>query len=384
MQISVAGKPHAGGLHLQFGRGGDMNIEPNPVQQPVGRRQGGTLGAVQVPAEIEARRHGQLGDDDFPVQRRGGRTAHKMQIGVGHGADAGGIAQAHILPAHGKVEVKLAVIGGRVAAKRDQAAAGVRCETLDLQAVLIEDQRPVDIAQRAGQIDIGDGAMLATCSRPCMTGLATVPPTDTSTETTPEEVKSGLKLSISFRLTRPWARKSSSRSPLKMHLAVRRNVGVLTHQMELVNLQGLVGNGKTDRPLVLDLDVFDVGVQVVEVGGELQFAGPPQRTHHVHFAVRPGMSSHSSAHVGSKDRIQFELMEAEVHVRGPVLAQMNVAIDLDVRLFELGLSGNSQLRPLGHRVNGELAGAFLVERKIVEMNGRVERWAVPVCRSHLR
>src|ERR1700687_831231 len=86
------------------------------------------------------------------------------------------------------------------------------------------------------------------------------------------------------------------------------------------------------------------------------------------------MPSYSSAHVGSKDRIQFELVEAEVHVRGPVLAQPNVAINLDVSLFELGLSRNSQLRSLGDRVDGELARAILVERKVVEMNGGVKGW----------
>src|SRR5882672_2457671 len=67
-------------------------------------------------------------------------------------------------------------------------------------------------------------------------------------------------------------------------------------------------------------------------------------------------------------------MEAEVHVGRPVLAQVNVAVDLDVRLFELGLSGNSQFRSLGDRVNGELAGALLVEGKVVEVNGGIERW----------
>src|ERR1700722_10355660 len=67
-------------------------------------------------------------------------------------------------------------------------------------------------------------------------------------------------------------------------------------------------------------------------------------------------------------------MEAEVDVRGPVLPQMNVAINLNVREFELGLTGNTQVRPLGHRVNGEVAGTLLIEGKIVEMNGRVEGW----------
>ena len=66
-------------------------------------------------------------------------------------------------------------------------------------------------------------------------------------------------------------------------------------------------------------------------------------------------------------------MEAKVDVCGPVLAQMDVAIDLDLGLFELGLSSNAQVCALGHRVNGELAGALLVEGKVVEMNGGIKR-----------
>ena len=32
MQISIPGKPDTGGLHLQLGRGNDMNIQPDPIE----------------------------------------------------------------------------------------------------------------------------------------------------------------------------------------------------------------------------------------------------------------------------------------------------------------------------------------------------------------
>ncbi len=166
-----------------------------------------------------------------------------------------------------------------------------------------------------------------------------------------------------------------------MDFAGGRDIGVFTQQVELVNLPDLVGHRKADRALVLDLYVFDVGIQVVEVGGELQFARPPQRAHHVHFAVRPGMSLHRPVQVGSKDGIEFELMKAEVDVGRPVLAQTNVAVDFQVCLFELGLSGDVQLCPLRHRVDGEVAGLFLVERQIVEMDGGVEGWLLQSARA---
>ena len=54
---------------------------------------------------------------------------------------------------------------------------------------------------------------------------------------------------------------------------------------------------------------------------------------------------------------------------------MNVAVNLKVCLFELGLSSDSQFRPLGHSVDGEVAGALLIEGKIVEHGWPHSAWA---------
>ena len=55
---------------------------------------------------------------------------------------------------------------------------------------------------------------------------------------------------------------------------------------------------------------------------------------------------------------------------------MNIAIDLEFGLFELGLPGDlAAPAPWDTALNGEVSRAFLVERKIVQMNGRVEPWA---------
>ena len=193
-------------------------------------------------------------------------------------------------------------------------------ESLDLQPVLIEDQRAIDIAQRAGQINIGDGAMIdlhlalgkglgkRACHRQINRDHAGG--SEVGIEALDQlQVDPALCPQIKFAFAG------------QMHLAGGRNVSVLAHQMELVNLQRLIGNGKTDRALVLDLDVFDIGVQIVQIGGELQFARPAQRTHHVDFAVRPRMSVTPLRACSPEDRVQLELVEAEVHIGGPVVAQ---------------------------------------------------------------
>ena len=58
MQVGVPGKAYAGSLHLQFGRGDNVNVKPNPVQQSIGGRKSGTLRTIQISPEVEARRHG--------------------------------------------------------------------------------------------------------------------------------------------------------------------------------------------------------------------------------------------------------------------------------------------------------------------------------------
>ncbi len=158
--------------------------------------------------------------------------------------------------------------------------------------------------------------------------------------------------------------------------ACGRNVGVLAEQMEPVNLERLVSNRETNRTVVAELHVFYAGVEVVEIGRELQFLRPAQRTHQVQFAVCPRMSGHAASHVDAQERIHIKLAKAEVHVCKPVAARLNAAFNIQVRLCEPGLASNPELRALGDRINGEVARALLVEGQVAEVNGRIDPWCV--------
>ena len=140
-QIRIPGKTQNRALHLQLRRGFDMHIQPNPVEQRIGRRQGRNLrAAFEVSPEVEARSHRQLVNRDLPRKRRSPRRADEVQIRIRAGADAWRIAQANIFPQNTEIEVDLPVAGRRITGEGNQPASGSRGESFDLQPILIEDK----------------------------------------------------------------------------------------------------------------------------------------------------------------------------------------------------------------------------------------------------
>src|SRR5436305_14594201 len=83
-----------------------------------------------------------------------------MTVSLCSGAHARRITQAHTLPSKREIEGELPIVRGRVPAESDQPAACTRREIFNLQAILIENQRPIDLAQRARQINVGNRAVL--------------------------------------------------------------------------------------------------------------------------------------------------------------------------------------------------------------------------------
>ncbi len=55
--------------------------------------------------------------------------------------------------------------------------------------------------------------------------------------------------------------------------ATNRKIGAFTDQMKLLNAEKLVGNNKTDRAIVANLDILDVSKEIAEVSKNLEFGG---------------------------------------------------------------------------------------------------------------
>src|SRR6266852_7410491 len=76
------------------------------------------------------------------------------------------------------------------------------------------------------------------------------------------------------------------------------------------------------------------------------------------------------------------MAEVQFHGGGPIPAQENVAIDGQLRVFELGASGQAKFLTLGDRVNGEVSGALVVEGEVAKANGGVDGRFFQRARSH--
>src|SRR5262249_36663471 len=82
------------------------------------------------------------------------------QVGGSVRADTGGITEAYVLPVHGQVKVQLLASRHGIAAESDRASARAGCQLFDLEPVARKNERAVDIAERAGQVDVGDRSVL--------------------------------------------------------------------------------------------------------------------------------------------------------------------------------------------------------------------------------
>ena len=208
-QVHVAGQLGIGVLEVQLRRGDEVHIEADVVGRGVGRRDGlhgvglrGEGGDVQVGADGEA------GDEHVAGEQQVVLRALQVQRGVGQGADALRIANANALAGDREVGID-AVLVGQVAAHAEQAAAAHGGQGLDLQTVLVELQRAMQLAEAVGHVLKRQRAVLevdAALQAGILRAGRALPPGRWWFRSA---VRSGSRVSASLRLMEPLAARSS-------------------------------------------------------------------------------------------------------------------------------------------------------------------------------
>src|SRR4051812_42786467 len=125
----------------------------NVVERRVGlwgRR--GLIAAGQVKREIESGIQSEAIDRNIAGQRGALRRADQSQVGVGYGTHTLRIAKPDVVARRVQRKIELPVQGYK-STESEIASTGARDQVLHLQTVLIEDKRPVDVAQPIRQID---------------------------------------------------------------------------------------------------------------------------------------------------------------------------------------------------------------------------------------
>src|SRR2546429_9941128 len=95
------------------------------------------------------------------------------------------------------------------------------------------------------------------------------------------------------------------------------------------------------------------------------------------------MSGNTSLDIGSQQCVDIELIEVQVYGRWPITAQMNIAVDGQFCMLKLGLPGKVQVCPLCNSVNRKVAGALVIERKVMHSKSGIHGGRSPAAR-HLR
>src|ERR1700747_1003992 len=83
-----------------------------------------------------------------------------MKVSVRSGTETRRRTQAHTLPPKREIEIELPIVRGRIAAESDQPTASAGREIFNLQTILIENQRSIDLAKGTRQINVGNRTVL--------------------------------------------------------------------------------------------------------------------------------------------------------------------------------------------------------------------------------
>ena len=138
-----------------------MNIELEAALQTIGLGQDDRLPApLDVGAEVKSGSDGQLGDHHIAAQQGGICSAGQPDVGVGGGTYSRRITQANIVRGGAEIEEEDAVLVSGGTGQRHGAAAGGAAESLDLDAVAIEQQNAVEVAEAAGKVVVTDESIL--------------------------------------------------------------------------------------------------------------------------------------------------------------------------------------------------------------------------------
>src|SRR5580704_3986699 len=113
----------------------------------------------------------------------------------------------------------------------------------------------------------------------------------------------------------------------ELHGAVHSEVGPVSHHMELLNVDRLIGEREVNRILVVHLNVFDVEGDRREITLQAPLRGQAERTAQLKRAGDSGKSGGLAAGIGTPKGVDIKLVHLECEVGRISVAQLNVATD---------------------------------------------------------
>ena len=232
-----------------------MNIQAQIVEERIHGGQRRHLPALlQISGKVKALIHAEPRHKNIAGKLRGFGRSGIAQAGIRGGTHARRIAQPNVLSCGRKVKVETVAVGEK-AANIQFAAAGPRCELLNLYTVLGEHHCSVDLAKAVGQIgkrnsginQIKPAGGLRPRDGPAyVDGKSRRPIRDDVRVVTLQQFQVEAALGVQIE------------SVVSSHLdaALDESICIFTNQVELLQMGNLSIHGETDRAIILPAFTF--------------------------------------------------------------------------------------------------------------------------------
>src|SRR5580704_5443679 len=297
--------------------------------------------AFEISTEIESGSDRNLGNADIAGNGGSGAAADPMQFGVGRRADTGWIAKANIFAGGREIEVELLLKVIGVALEVQRAAPGAGRKGLDVDAIATEKKRAIEFAEATGQSGIGKRAV-GHLKGALRQGVGKTP-TDGhvhSDEAGGREVR--IEAGEQFEVEPTIGREIQCACAGEFDRAVHAEISTLPHEVELLDVDRLIGEDESNGILIMDLYIFDVERNCTQVAGEDPLPGPAEWATQVERTGNGGMSRELAAEIGDPESIEIDLVRLKGKLGGIVIAQPNLAADQQRALLELRIAGDMQ------------------------------------------
>src|SRR5580704_336214 len=113
----------------------------------------------------------------------------------------------------------------------------------------------------------------------------------------------------------------------ELHGAMSSKVSSLSQNMELLDVDRLIGEGEANGILIVDFDIFDVEGEGGEGAVEDPPLGLPERTAQAERTGDGGMSRELAGEIGVPEGVEVELVGLKCESGGIAIAQLDVAVD---------------------------------------------------------
>src|ERR1051326_5394762 len=98
--------------------------------------------------------------------------------------------------------------------------------------------------------------------------------------------------------------------------------------MKFLYLQRLIFNPHVDRPVILQLDVLDVGRELIDVTGNGEIAGPRHGSTNVDAAGDRRMPGDLALKVSPDQRVKVEPQKLDGNLAGPISTKTHVSVNV--------------------------------------------------------